>query len=187
MRRPLHSRSTPKESAGRSWTMWVIRPGTSFWTHRRRQAAAPCQPTFRIYRWDGGGHPSRPIDGADAPPRYRPARFGADPWAPVENPPTPLRRTSPAEDLGPSLDAGGVSVHGTPPVFHAPRRPHCPSALLPLGLQPCYPKVTPAFRPFSEHCPQVGYNARGYAWLCAKTPCEEPVRGYQWRYSVFMA
>ena len=27
MRRPLHSRLTPKGFAGQSWTMWVIRPG----------------------------------------------------------------------------------------------------------------------------------------------------------------
>lgn len=126
------------------------------------------------------GHGDGVEQGADAPPRYRPARFGADPWAPVENPPTPLRRTSPAEDLGPSPDAGGVSVHGTPPVFHAPRRSHCPSALLPLGLQPCCPKVTRAFPPSSAYCPQVEYNAHGYVRSCMETPCEELVRGC-WR------
>lgn len=84
-------------------------------------------------------------------------------------------------------DAGSPPWGAGAGLFHTRWRPHRPSALLPLGLQPCYPKVTPAFRPFSAYCPQVGYNARGYAWLCAKTLCEKPVRGH-WRWcSVFMA
>ena len=66
---------------------------------------------FGDRRLHKGRHLSRPADGAPAPPRYRPVRFGADPWALVEIPPW---RMSPAEDFGLPAKCGGVSGEGTP-------------------------------------------------------------------------